>query len=312
MSKIPLIIIAGPTASGKSQLAVELARHLNGEIVNGDSMQVYGHLVILTAQPKETDLKAVPHHLYGVLKQDEIGSVAWWCSEASARIKAIHQAGKIPIVVGGTGLYLNALLYGLSEIPSIPDDIRQMVRLKQQQMSKEDFYQEVISQDSKLVGALHPSDRQRLMRALEVMLVTGKSIKDWQHQSIKHLDLNPFVIGINIPRALLYQRINQRVLTMIEEGALKEVEALSLRNLPVDHPIRKALGVPEFAAYLKGTLSLEEAIALVQQASRNYAKRQMTWFRNQMVSAITLEEWPTEEGFIELLKTFKNFLNQSI
>jgi len=285
-------IIGGPTASGKSDYALHLAKQVDGEIVNGDSMQLYSHLHSLTARP--TDLQGIPHHLYGVLKGNQISSLGWWYEEASRVIEDILSRGKTPIVVGGTGLYLRALTQGISPMPHIPQAIRQEVRHLSERLSEEDFFMIVIKEDPKIEGILHQNDTQRLTRALEVMRATHKSIQQCQGQTQKILNLNCEYFVLLPSREILYQRINNRFVEMIEKGALREVEYLLQQNIDPQSPILKAVGVPELAAYLQGEITLEVAILQGQQATRRYAKRQITWFTNQVPEA-RLMQWPTRE-----------------
>jgi tRNA dimethylallyltransferase len=277
---IHIYIVGGPTASGKSDFALDLARRYEGEVINGDSMQLYSHLSILTARPSE--LCGIPHHLYGVLQGNAIGSMAWWYQEACRVIEEVAARGKTPIVVGGTGLYLRSLTYGLSPIPEIPEAIRQEARHLAQTLSPEDFFAHVAQADPKITGAIHPNDTQRLTRAFEVVQATGRSIRDCQGNLEKKLDLDYGYLVLLPPRAVLYQRINERFVRMIERGALGEVENLLAQNINPGSPILKAVGVSEIDQYLKGFITLEDAISLGQQATRHYAKRQMTWFTRQV------------------------------
>lgn len=278
-----IYIVGGPTASGKSAFALDLAKRVDGEIINADSMQLYHHLHILTARP--TDLHDIPHHLYGVLQGNEISSLGWWYEAACDTIREIQRRGKIPIVVGGTGLYLRALTCGLSAIPEIPDAIRQEARRLAQTLSEEDFFALVVREDPKIQGVLHQNDTQRLTRALEVIRATHISIQDCQGQPKKILDLNYQYFVLLPLRDVLYQRINDRFVWMVENGALKEVGDLLQQNIDLTSPILKAVGVPELTAYLQGHLSLEEAIIQGQQSTRRYAKRQITWFTRQVPEA---------------------------
>lgn len=281
------LLIHGPTASGKSALALTLAEKLNGEIINGDSMQVYDHLRVLTARPPDEDLLKIPHHLDGVLTGDHIGSVGWWYETACALIQQINDRGKLPIVVGGTGMYLKTITHGLAQIPDISPDIRAKARSLAQ---TDDFYQTVIEVDPLIAPLLHPSDHQRLTRALEVMWETGLSITHWQKQSLFHLSPRCYTIALMPERSTLYQRINNRFVTMMDTNAVDEVAHLLSSRTRVDSPIFKAVGAPEIAAYIKGTLNKEDATLKAQQATRNYAKRQNTWLRHQLTPDITLED----------------------
>ena len=276
-------IIGGPTASGKSDFSLDLARRVGGEIINGDSMQLDSHLHILTARP--TEMQGIPHHLYGVLEGSQISSLGWWYEAACKVIKEVQSRGKVPIVVGGTGLYLRALTRGVSPVPNIPEAIRQEARQLAQTLSEEDFFALVTREDPKVKDVLHPHDTQRLARALEVVRATHMSIQDCQGQPQKILDFDYKYFVLLPPRDVLYQRINDRFIWMVENGALKEVEDLLGENITPDSPILKAVGVPELAEYLKGCVSLEQAITQGQQSSRRYAKRQTTWFTRQVPEA---------------------------
>ena len=275
-----IYIIGGPTASGKSDYALGLAKQVDGEIINGDSMQLYSHLHILTARPPE--LHGIPHHLYGVLEGSQISSLGWWYEAACKVIKDIQNRGQVPIVVGGTGLYLRALTKGLSPMPDIPEPIRQEARRLAQTLSEEDFFALVVQEDPKVKDVLHPHDTQRLTRALEVVRATHSSIQDCQGQPQKILDFEYQYFVLLPPRDVLYQRINDRFMWMVQNGALREVENLLAQNINAESPILKAVGVPELIAYLKGAISLDQAIALGQQSTRRYAKRQTTWFTRQV------------------------------
>lgn len=285
-----LYIIGGPTASGKSHFAMDLATRVDGEIINGDSMQVYGHLCILTARPME--MQGIPHYLYGALQGNEKGSLGWWYEAACKVIKDIQDRGKIPIVVGGTGLYLRALTRGLSPIPEIPDAIRQEARHLAQTLSEEEFFALVVREDPEIQGVLHQNDTQRLTRALEVIRATHQSIQNCQRQSQKILELNYQYFVLLPGRELLYQRINDRFVWMVENGALTEVDELLQKNINPDSPVLKAVGVPELTAHLQGRLSLQQAIAQGQQSTRRYAKRQITWFTRQVPEARVIRAIP--------------------
>jgi tRNA dimethylallyltransferase len=304
IQKIPLLIVGGATASGKSALALQLAHELNGEIINADSMQVYEPLKILTARPTENP-EGIAHHLYGLLSKNENGSVSWWLENACPIIQDIHSRGKLPIVTGGTGLYLRALTHGLSYIPPIPDDIRLQVKQYAEKLEPEAFYNLVCQHDPLIENRLR--DSQRLIRALEVILATNQSIRKWQENTQPSLPISPLYLVVSVEREILYQRINQRLEFMVEQGALEEVA--NLHKTPFEetsgyYPILTAIGVKEFTQHQSGTLSLEEAIVTAQQASRNYAKRQMTWFRNQVQNPIVIDEFSTE-----LLKTIRKSLS---
>jgi len=279
----PVIVVAGPTASGKSSVAVTAAEALDGVVINADAMQVYSDLRILTARPSEADEQTAPHRLYGVLPAERPCSAASWVDMALAEIAAAQSTGKQPIIVGGTGLYLKALIEGLNQIPPIPDHIRQATRELFEQLGGPAFHEQLTRWDPAMARRLNPGDTQRLIRAWEVMAATNRSLADWQADDTAGPPPGMrFDIHILMPeRPVLYAVCDARFLAMIETGALQEVDGLRLRNLSPDLPAMKAVGVPELIAHLAGTIDLETAIAKAQQATRNLAKRQITWFRNQ-------------------------------
>jgi tRNA dimethylallyltransferase len=288
----PVIVIGGPTASGKSWLAGTLARELKGDVINADSMQVYAELPVLTAQPDAALRAAVPHHLYGVMSAREICSAARWAQLAWAAIDTVREQGRRPIVVGGTGLYLRALIQGLSPVPEIPAEIREASRALLKQLGPEAFYARLAGRDPAAAARLRPSDPQRLARAWEVLEATGRSLTDWHGEDGPGRPGGSFLTFVLIPeRAGLYARIDQRFVEMVQGGGIEEVRALAGMDLPAAAPALKALGVPELRAYLAGSTDLETVLAAGQQSTRRYAKRQMTWFRNQTPTAnkITLD-----------------------
>ena len=285
---ISALLIAGPTASGKSALALEMARELGGEIVNADSMQVYGVLDRLTARPGPEDLAEIPHHLYGHVSPDTAYSTGIWLDQATEAVAAIRARGALPVIVGGTGLYFRALTGGLSDMPEIPDAIRNELRSRLESEGVEALHAELAGLDPAMAGRLRPADRQRILRALEVVRSTGRSIMEFQGRGgAKIVDpLSARCIVLEPARPLLHARINQRFGGMVEAGALDEVRRLLALDIPPQHPAMKAIGVSQLAGYLAGRHSLERAIELASTATRQYAKRQMTWFRNQLG-----EEW---------------------
>jgi tRNA dimethylallyltransferase len=282
-------IIGGPTASGKSKLALWLAQHVDGEIINADSLQLYKSIPILSASPDNEELAQTRHHLFGIYHDDQISTVQAWTQLAQATIKDIKKRQKTPIIVGGTGMYLNALIQGLSPIPDISNEIKKSVRILQKNLSTEDFYQQVIDHDPSIQGYLHKNDKQRLGRALEVMLQTGESIKHFQGKAqplINHID--QFIITMP-EKNKLYELINARTIKMLENGAMQEVQALR-QNITLDAPVCKAIGVKEIWQYLENEITKEEMICLLQQATRQYAKRQMTWFKNQVNDPLVITD----------------------
>jgi tRNA dimethylallyltransferase len=289
-----IIFIGGPTASGKSQLALALAQRLgNCAIINADSLQLYADLQILTARPRENEFGDVLHYLYGVLSPHDTTDAAWWQEQVLGVVAQLHTQGQRAIIVGGTGLYFTSLIRGLSAMPTIPEGIRKHVRAQAQNLSLTDFQNWAYAEDPLLKERLN--DRQRLTRALEVKLATGESIITFQGQAKPPIDTFRF-ITLSPPREILYERINQRFLAMMAEGAVAEVEHLQTLKLPPAAPLLKAVGVKEITAYLNKEISYEEAVRLAQQASRNYAKRQTTWFRHQVPQDIVVTEanWAIE------------------
>ena len=281
-----IIVIGGPTASGKSAIAMQLARALDGAVINADSMQVYAELPILTAQPDAAARAAVPHRLYGVLPAAEICSAARWADMAWTAVDDAVQKRLQPIIVGGTGLYIQALMRGLAPVPEIPPEIRQETRKLLGQLGPEAFHARLAGRDPAGAARLRPTDPQRLARAWEVLEATGRSLADWQAEGAParpDAEFLPFVL--NPDREALYEAIDRRFVQMVQGGALEEVNALSRMDLPAQAPALKALGVQELLSHLAGDIDLGAAIAASQQSSRRYAKRQMTWFRNQLPAA---------------------------
>lgn len=278
----PVLLITGPTASGKSKLALAVAEEFRGTVINADSMQVYSDLAVLTARPGALEMARVPHRLFGVLDASKLCSAARWLDLAEAEIAAAGRDRRLPIVVGGTGLYLKALLRGLAPVPEIPADIRRAARALHKDLGGARFHAALAGRDPEAAERLHPSDTQRLIRAYEVMTATGRSLLDWQRAQSRALRAGVATIVLLPPRADLYAAIDARFAAMADTGALEEVRALMARGLAHDLPALKAVGVPELARHLRGEIPLEAAIAAAQQASRRYAKRQMTWLRTQL------------------------------
>ena len=287
----PILLLAGPTASGKSGLALTLAEATGGEIVNADSMQLYADLRILTARPSVEDEARAPHRLFGVADAAEAWSVGRWLHAARVALDEITARGRPAIVVGGTGLYFRALTRGLADIPPIPGEVRERV-LPDYTAEGEAFFRTRLAKvDPRAEARIAPGDRQRLTRALEVYEATGRALSDW------HSDTAPILapgdwrgVVLSPPRAELYARIDVRLARMVQEGALAEVAALMARDLDPRLPAMKALGVAAFIAQLSGALSPEEALAQAQMETRRYAKRQVTWFDRQTPDWPRLEE----------------------
>ena len=278
----PVLILTGPTACGKSGLAVAVAETFEGVIINADSMQVYSDLHILSARPDIAAEARIPHRLYGISPAREACSAARWGAMARQEIAAALEAGKLPILVGGTGLYIRALLSGLVQVPPIPEAVRNEVRARQETDSPESFHAALARRDPIMAARLHPSDSQRIARALEVIGATGTSLASYQDAPSAQPLANPAqVIAALPPRAPLLRKIETRLDRMVESGALDEVRALLDQNLDPALPAMKAVGVPQLAAYLQGTVSRSQAIADAKTATRRYAKRQRTWLRHQ-------------------------------
>lgn len=268
-------IIAGPTASGKSALALEIAQNEPSVIINADSMQVYRDFPILTAQPSTAEQQAVPHKLYGFLKIEEKCDAARWAELAAKEIEAAWAQKKLPILVGGTGLYFKTLIQGIAPVPEIPREIRERAAALLEETGHAAFHAELIKKDPDSAH-LKVGDTQRILRAYEVLEATGKPLKYWHQQPTRKFLEADYDSKIIIPdRKELYARCDARFKQMMENGALEEVKKYPL------HISIKIIGVPELQAFLRGEITKEEAIEKASQATRNYAKRQYTWFKNQ-------------------------------
>jgi tRNA dimethylallyltransferase len=278
------LLIAGPTASGKSALAIRLAKARNGVVINADSMQVYAPLRILTARPTIDEEAEVPHALFGHVAPDVNYSVAAWLRDAGAVLARCHAQGQLPIFVGGTGLYFRALLDGLSDIPAIPDDIRARMRALAQEISPQALHQRLAACDPDAASSLRPSDPQRICRALEVFEATGRSIRSFQgpRQGALLALAQAVPVFLAPDRAVLRTRIDARFDSMMAEGALAEVEALQALDLDPALPVMRAHGVLGLMSALRGEVSFEEAIVKGKADTRHYARRQHTWFRHQL------------------------------
>ena len=286
----PLALIAGPTASGKSDLAVSLAlalaeRGKRAVIVNADSAQVYTDLAILSARPTKAEMQGIEHRLFGTWDGAQACSAADWANAARQEIATLHAEGAVPILVGGTGLYLRTLLEGIAPVPAIDPEIREEVRA----LATPDAYQALQREDPERANALSPNDASRIARALEVIRSTGKPLATWQAERnggiSESIRLHPAIL---LPeRQVLYARCDARFASMLEQGAIAEVEALLARRLDPGLPVMRAIGVREITDLIRGEILPEEALARGTQATRNYAKRQYTWFRRQPP-----EGWP--------------------
>ena len=305
----PLALIAGPTASGKSDIAVELALRIEASgkravVINADSAQVYVDLAVLSARPMRHQMAGIDHQLFGTWDGASACSAADWAAAAKAIISEVHGAGGVPILVGGTGLYLRTLLDGIAPVPEIDPHLRAEVRA----MPVAEAYAALAREDPARAAALAPADAARISRALEVVRSTGQTLAKWQQQRSggigDHVALHAAIL---LPdRGWLYERCDQRFAIMLDRGAIAEVEALLTRGLDPALPVMRAIGVSELASYLRGACSLDQARAAGAQATRNYAKRQYTWFRRQPPP-----EWKRIESFnVDILATFEILLQQ--
>jgi len=285
------VVFAGPTASGKSAAALAAARALGGAVINADSMQVYRELAIVTARPDAAATAAVPHTLYGVISARESCSVARWRALALAEIDAARAAGKLPILAGGTGLYIEALAKGLAPVPEIPAAVREEGRKLAAEEGAAALHARLALVDPAAAATLRPSDRQRVLRAWEVKTATGTSLLEWRRVLGVAEDAPTLLIFVFLPpREALYAACDRRFQDMVERGAVDEVRALLALRLDPDLPAMKAVGVREIAAYLRGDIDHARMLALGQQATRRYAKRQYTWFRHRLPDAVVLGE----------------------
>ena len=290
---VNLIIIGGPTGSGKSALALKLAEKMGGAIVNADSMQQYRELRIITARPTLGEHRRAPHYLYGYRSADQPGSAGQWLDQAIRAIDEIKAQERVPIVVGGTGLYLQALLQGIAPVPDVPGKVREETSLRFDALGVPGFHQDLARRDPDQAALLEPGDRQRLIRAAEVLEATGKSLLYWKSLPRKRVALPEPIAGIALmpPRPELHARIERRLHRMIDEGALGELEALRTKNLDPNLPLMKAVSVPELMAHLDGRIDLPTAIERATAKTRQFAKRQMTWFRHQLPELEALNDF---------------------
>lgn len=280
--KDKIIVIVGPTAVGKTQLSIKLAKSFKGEIINGDSMQVYRGLDIGTAKVTQKETEGIVHHLIDIKDPDEPYTVSDFKRDAGEKIKEITEKGKVPIIAGGTGLYIESLLYDISHGGMAkPDaDFRQEMDELMNLKGKDHLHSLLEEKDKKAAEAIHPNNVRRVIRALEVIYKTGEPFSNYQSEKQKEPVYDALVIGLTTDRPALYERINQRVDLMMKSGLMEEAETV-LKNVPEDAQSLKGIGYKEFALYFKGRDELQSAVETVKQHSRNYAKRQLTWFRNR-------------------------------
>ena len=281
--KSKIILIAGPTSSGKSNFALKLAKKIKGEIINADSMQVYKQLQILTARPKKKDLKKIKHHLYGFCDVKKNYSAGEWLKLLLNKIKDIRRRKKVPIVVGGTGLYFKALTDGLVKIPNIPMKIRNKIRLMQKKLGQTKFYNKLLKLDPLIKNKIDKNDIQRSIRAYEIKHQTKKSIIEWFKKTKVFFSSDEFIkLYIDYPRESLINRINLRVEGMFKEGAIEEVRRFNKIKVKKENSSNKVIGIKEITNLLNKQCTLEQAKELIAIKTRQYAKRQVTWARGQM------------------------------
>jgi tRNA dimethylallyltransferase len=297
-----IVLISGPTASGKSNFAVKIAKKIQGEIINADSMQVYKILKILTARPNKIEQKDIKHHLYGVVDLNKKFSTGQWLDLAIKKIKNIKKKKKIPILVGGTGLYFQSLINGLVKIPEIPLKFRNKVRLMSKREGQKKFYKKLLKLDPKVKDKFDPNDTQRSIRAYEIKSYTDISMYDWLARTESEFKNSDFLkLYIETKREKLIERINLRTLNMINGGAINEVKKFLKLKIRKDQSVNKVIGIAELTQYLNHEVTLEEAKELISIKTRQYAKRQATWARTRMTSWKKIK--PTRiDDFIKKLK----------
>ena len=291
MAKKEIIILCGPTASGKSYLGHELAKAYNGEIVNIDSMQVYKEIPIITASPIQSYKTEISYHLYNFLPITEDFSVIKYLKLATEKIKEITGRGKLPILIGGTGLYINSLVFGYNNIPDISEDLREQVRNLHAKIGNIELWSKLEECDPLAASKINQNDTQRLIRAYEVFMQTSKSIFSFQTLPKEQIlsDFNFKIIFLNPERKFLYKTCDERLDSIFKKGAIDEIALIKKQFAPKDYANLKAVGMKEILAYLNGNLTLDEALNAAQIRTRQYAKRQVTWFKNQIRDKTTLE-----------------------
>ncbi len=300
--KSKIILIAGPTASGKSEFAVKIAKKINGEIINADSMQVYKQLKILTARPNQKNQKKIKHHLYGFQNVNKEFSTGVWLKLAFKKIKEIQKKNRVPILVGGTGLYFKALTDGLVKIPNIPLKTRNEVRFMQKKIGQEKFYKKLIKLDSLAINKIDPNDVQRSIRAYEIKKYTKISMYKWFQKTKKFFNKDIFLrFYIDFNREKLIERISSRVEKMFKNGAIKEVQRFNKLIIKKENSANKVIGVQEISKYLNGEIGLLETKKQILIKTRQYAKRQATWARGQMMNWQKIEA----QNLSSALKIFK-------
>ena len=305
-----IILISGPTASGKSKFAVKIAKKIQGEIINSDSMQVYKKLQILTARPNKQEQKNIKHHLYGVVDLNKKFSTGQWLELAIKKIKNIKKKKKIPILVGGTGLYFQSLINGLVKIPEIPLKFRNKIRLMSKREGQKKFYKKLLKLDPKIKDKFDPNDTQRSIRAYEIKSYTNISMYDWLTKTRSEFKDNDFLkLHIETKREKLIERIDLRTSDMINGGAVNEVKKFLKLKIKKNQSVNKVIGVAELTQYLNREITLEEAKELILIKTRQYAKRQATWARTRMISWVKIDQTKLD-NYIKRLKKSSLKLDQ--
>jgi len=285
-----IILIAGPTASGKSNFAVNLAKKIDGEIINADSMQIYKQLKILTARPNKKEQKNIRHHLYGIININKNFSSGTWLKLAISKIKEIRRRKKIPIVVGGTGLYFQSLINGLVKIPNISMKLRNKIRSMQKRYGQKKFYKKLLKLDPKVKSKFDPNDTQRSIRAFEIKTHTKISMYDWLNKTKPIFNESVFLkFYVNFERSKLIKRIQKRTENMIKKGAIQEVIKFNKLRIKKDKSINKVIGIDELTKYLNNQIKLKQAKELITIKTRQYAKKQTTWARSRMIEWTKIE-----------------------
>ena len=285
-----IILIAGPTASGKSNFAVNLAKKIDGEIINADSMQIYKQLKILTARPNKKEQKNIRHHLYGIININKNFSSGTWLKLAISKIKEIRRRKKIPIVVGGTGLYFQSLINGLVKIPNISMKLRNKIRSMQKRYGQKKFYKKLLKLDPKVKSKFDPNDTQRSIRAFEIKTHTKISMYDWLNKTKPIFNESVFLkFYVNFERSKLIKRIQNRTENMIKKGAIQEVVKFNKLRIKKDKSINKVIGIDELTKYLNNQIKLKQAKELITIKTRQYAKKQTTWARSRMIEWTKIE-----------------------
>ncbi len=310
-NKLPVLAIVGSTASGKTALGIALAREYGGEVISADSMQIYEGMDIATAKPTAEEMGEIPHHLIGILSRTHAFSVQEYCTLCHATIRSVAERGKLPILVGGTGLYVDSVLSGMrfTEDTENPELRAELLRLANCEGGREELHRRLCNLDPESAMGIHPNNVQRLVRALEICLSTGRPFSEVRRENAQ--ESSPYVtwiIGIHYPdREYLYERINHRVDHMLEEGML--YEAAAAHSMEQSHTAVNAIGLKELFPYFEGKATFAECIALIKQSTRHYAKRQLTWFRrNEKIVWISRERGDSEQKILENAK--KLLLNQ--